>query len=257
MYGEKIWMTGAFSPAFSEVLGGDRQGCGHDNKGGGGCGACVLVQNSDAVHGDWKVIVMKKNNCPGGSNVVCARPKKHIDFAVPGFDHLDYSVSNACGSAHKSYTFHTKEQSGTCGRGWHPRECDCSKLPAGTAEQRHMKRGCELFTKWGWNGGHPNFKYGHVSCPPRFVQWIREGSAFDARGVMAMYDNSTSLSVQGDNAASAGQKESGETQWVLQRFALPCVLLGGVLFAAIRVWSSRKPHPSADSEELLELQPEQ
>lgn len=249
-YGEKLWMTGAASHDVADMLGPDTEFCGSDAKGGGGCGKCLLVRTDDAVNKDWTVVIMKKNLCPDHGGV-CSH--KHYDFAVPGFDNIQYSTANICGSSTKSETYLTKEQSGVCSRA-PPSLCDCNGLPGNTPEQRFMREGCELFKAWGWTHGDPKFHYKLVACPENFVEWIQVGSAFGAGGVMAMYDNSTTLAVLGDSD-SAGQKESGQQQWMLVRFASPLVLVGAILFAGLRVRSCQTP--SVDSEELLELQPSQ
>ena len=85
-------MTGATSDYLSTLLNGEDGCCGQDPDGGGGCGKCLLVQNHHAVNSDWKVIVMKKNRCPE-----CSTTSAHMDFSVPGYDHLQYSRSNICG----------------------------------------------------------------------------------------------------------------------------------------------------------------
>merc|ERR1712127_133276 len=116
--------------------------------------------------------------------------------------------------------------------------------PGRTPEQRRMREGCELFKAWGWTHGAPKFYFKPVWCPDKFVELVQVGKAFDSSGVMAMYDNSTTLAILGDVAAK--QQESGQTQWQPLRFAAPFVLAGGVVFAGLRVWSRQRP--SVDSE---------
>jgi hypothetical protein len=43
-----------------------------------------------------------------------------------------------------------------------------------------MKRGCELFTAWGWTSGDPVLNYKVVECPPAFKLLIH--NAFDKNG---------------------------------------------------------------------------
>lgn len=43
-----------------------------------------------------------------------------------------------------------------------------------------MKRGCELFTVWGWTSGDPVLNYKVVECPPAFKLLIH--NAFDRNG---------------------------------------------------------------------------
>merc|ERR1739838_64547 len=114
LYGEKMWLTGAASDALSQLMGDDDDCCGSDpNDGGvGGCGKCLLVQNPLSLHPDWTAVVMKKNRCPPHSHG-CDKP--HMDFAVPGFDHRDFSTANVCGAGTRSNTYISKEQSHICG----------------------------------------------------------------------------------------------------------------------------------------------
>lgn len=96
LYGESIWMTGAFNLGLSRLMDGDDGCCGKDDNGGGGCGKCVLVTNQNALNSHWKVLVMKKNYCPPWSNH-CQEANTHLDFAVPGFDFAGASTANICG----------------------------------------------------------------------------------------------------------------------------------------------------------------
>jgi len=170
-YGETMWLTGAASDSLSELLGPDDPRCGTDpNDGGvGGCGRCVLIQNPDAVQSDWTAIVMKKNRCPPNSN---GCDKVHLDIAAPGFDNLQYSTANVCGKRPNT-GFSSQKASEAAGR-WYERckdtaECIdlCSSLEPG------MRKGCELFAKWGWRRGDPRgIKYTAVDCPEAFVDHV-------------------------------------------------------------------------------------
>lgn len=108
-------MTGAASDTLSHMLGGDDGSCGHSAE--GGCGKCLLVQNPSAVHSDWKAVIIKKNRCPPWSNG-CENGKAHFDLAAPGFDNLQYSTANCCGSGNKENTYLNKSQSSVCGAWW-------------------------------------------------------------------------------------------------------------------------------------------
>ena len=44
-----------------------------------------------------------------------------------------------------------------------------------------MKKGCELFTAWGWKSGDPQMEYQVVACPDEFQRIV--GAAFAADGV--------------------------------------------------------------------------
>ena len=120
IYGERLWMTAAFSDSLSALLGTDDGCCGRDPEGGGGCGKCVLVTNPSAVNSDWKAVVMKKNRCPPWSNH-CEAGKMNLDIAVPGFDNLNFSTANVCGqSSERDFgvlgeNFLSQEQSSVCG----------------------------------------------------------------------------------------------------------------------------------------------
>ena len=125
-------MTGAASEGLSKLLGDDDGCCGTDQW-RGGCGKCILVTNPTAINKDWKVIVMKKNLCPNEATG-CGNGNVHMDFAVPGYDILQYSLANICG---KDNTYLTKKESTSCGT-WYERGestqkgCTCEELPEDT-----------------------------------------------------------------------------------------------------------------------------
>lgn len=177
-----MWVTGAANDDLSAMLGADAACCGVDGDNKGGCGKCLLLRNPTAVNSDWSAIMMKKNRCPPWSNG-CGPGSRHIDIAVPGYDNLQYSTANICGA---SGTPISAAQSSICGS-WYTRGgdttkgCDCSAMPSATAEQRQLKKGCELFTKWGWTSGNPSLEFKVVECPAAFERII--GSAFGRSGV--------------------------------------------------------------------------
>ena len=123
---------------------------------------------------------MKKNRCPPWSNG-CENGKAHFDLAVPGYDNLQYSTANCCGSSSKANTYISKAQSSVCGS-WYSHGsstiegCNCSSLPTGS-----FKDGCNLFTQWGWTSGNPTLNYQVVDCPAAYVKII--SSAFGANGI--------------------------------------------------------------------------
>jgi hypothetical protein len=227
-YGEKLWMVGAASDALSDALGPDSDCCGRDNSGGGGCGKCLLVQNPDAVNSAWTAVVMKKNRCPPWS---AGCDVEHMDFAVPGFDHLQYSTANVCGSSERSNTYLSKAQSGMCGS-VPPKDCNCHSLPSGTPEQKMLKDGCMLFKSWGWHHGVPHLKWKPVECPAGFVERVRVGAAFDENGVISLYDNSSAASALRD-AVLAGTDASPQLKPFL--ISLPIfIIVGGGIVAGLR-----------------------
>jgi len=122
-------MTGAASDTLSQILNGDDGCCGQDPDGGGGCGKCLLVTNPNAVNSDWKVLVMKKNRCPPWSSGCASSP--HLDFAAPGYDNLQFSTANICGS---SDTYISKADSSVCGNWYNSGSstidgCSCATMP--------------------------------------------------------------------------------------------------------------------------------
>lgn len=182
VYGEKMWMVGAASDSLSADLGPDDGCCGHHQE--GGCGKCVLLYVDDAVHSDWTAVVMKKSQCPPNS-YGCGVP--HFDLAVPGYDNLQYSTANTCGSPHTTLS---KAQSSVCGTWYNHgsstiQGCDCSSLPAG-----EIRKGCELFTSWGWTRGDPTLHWKPVACPAELKKHIH--NAFNGDGPTAAgYYNTT------------------------------------------------------------------
>eukprot|EP00413_Alexandrium_margalefii_P002356 CAMPEP_0204523872 /NCGR_PEP_ID=MMETSP0661-20131031/7074_1 /ASSEMBLY_ACC=CAM_ASM_000606 /TAXON_ID=109239 /ORGANISM="Alexandrium margalefi, Strain AMGDE01CS-322" /LENGTH=503 /DNA_ID=CAMNT_0051529597 /DNA_START=61 /DNA_END=1573 /DNA_ORIENTATION=+ len=181
-YGEKIWFTGAPSEFASRMLGDSDGCCGDTDHGEHGCGKCFLVQNPHAVNADWTVIIMKKNVCVMGSPH-CGEGEANFDIAVPGFDNLGASQSNACADRPKT-GFKDKKASTILGSWWD--ECDdltqcahkCSQMPD------ELAKGCKLFCEWGWKktGFVTDAKYKAVDCPEAFKKWV--GAQFDANGVV-------------------------------------------------------------------------
>jgi len=180
-YGEQLWITGAASDALSDLMGPDDECCGYDSSYSGGCGKCVLVRNPSAVNADWTAVVMKKNRCPPWTNG-CESGNVHLDLAIPGYDNLQWSTANICGSS--SATYLTQDQSTVCGSWWDSASstingCDCSSMPSSTDEEKIIKRGCELFSAWGWTSGDPSLDYQIVDCPTNFVSMIKNSFASD------------------------------------------------------------------------------
>jgi hypothetical protein len=189
IYGEKLWMTGAPSDAMSRYMGPNLLGMSDQYDGKcGGCGQCLLVKNPDSKHPDWTVVVMKKVRCHP-ANPKCSGEQRTVDFAVPSFDNLQYSLANRCGKVWSDNTFITREQSGTCGALHSPQQCDCTHIPNASPELNMMRRGCELFKEWGWNTGVPtNMEYTRVECPQRMVDRFSGHGGINAHGAIALFD---------------------------------------------------------------------
>jgi len=186
-YGEQLWLTGAASDGLSALMGPDDSCCGETkpNEGPGGCGKCVLVKNTNSAHPDWTAVVMKKNRCPPWSHG-CGAGSVHMDIAVPGYDNLQYSTANTCGS---SDTHISKTQSATCGTWYNSyddtRGCSsrCANLPEPFAAA------CARFSEWGWKRGDPSLEYKVVECPAALRKLI--SSAFDRSGPVKDVDMSS------------------------------------------------------------------
>eukprot|EP00941_MAST-03F_sp_MAST-3F-sp1_P003531 g3531.t1 len=212
-YGEQLWMTGAASDTLTDILGTDDSCCGRDSSKAGGCGKCVLVQNSNAIKSNWSAVVLKKNRCPPQSQG-CEAGKAHLDMAVPGYDNLQWSLSNICGALPNTHI--TKAESTSCGAWWSngsstTEGCDCSSLPSTTNAQKLMKRGCELFTQWGWKTGNPTLSYTVVECPAELVKIV--GNAFTSEGVQpsSFPSNPKSIIEPGSSSSSETSPSSSST----------------------------------------------
>jgi len=185
VYGEKMWMTGAASDELAALLGPNTGCCGSDTD-STGCGQCLLVRNPSALNPDWTAVVMKKSRCPPWSSG-CEAGSLHMDIAVPGYDLLTESTANVCGKQSVVDTYVTKAESSLCSRVVTDgvtsiTGCDCSALPEDTPQQKLIKKGCTLFSAWGWTGGAPALDYQTVKCPPAFEALI--GGAFGPGGVI-------------------------------------------------------------------------
>ena len=147
VYGEQLWMTGSFSPAVTEKM---------KIRGSSSCGKCLLVNNFDAVNSQWRVIVMKKDECPS-SAPYCAG--SHINLKVPAFTNSELLTGMKCSD--EATTFISTANAILC-NDWDQKpgatsaqQCSCDSLPEDTAEQKMMKRGCDLFRRWGWKSEVP------------------------------------------------------------------------------------------------------
>ena len=164
VYGEKMWIYGAASDSFAEILGDNVSGLGEVSEGpvSGACGKSILVKNPSAKNSDWIALVMRKNRCPPWSSG-CDEP--HMDLMIPGFDYLTKSTAKRCGDPGTGLT---KEQSSICGNLNSPSECEsCDKLPS------THKKGCQLFVDWGWSVGNPKCDYAVVETPKAFIEYTK------------------------------------------------------------------------------------
>ena len=86
---------------------------------------------------------MKKNRCPPDSSS-CGAGQLNMDFAVPGYDNLQFSTANICG---QSDTYLSQSESSACGN-WYSFAsstnlyCDCTFLPNSTPEEQMIRKGC-------------------------------------------------------------------------------------------------------------------
>ena len=53
-------------------------------------------------------------------------------------------------------------------------------MPSSTPQEQMLKKGCEIFTSWGWTSGDPELTYEVVTCPPAYTEIIK--NAFDENG---------------------------------------------------------------------------
>jgi len=188
MYGERLWLTGAASDTLAEMMGPDAACCGSD-KDSSACGRCLLVRNPTAVNSNWTAVIMKKSRCPPESKG-CEAGKVHMDIAVPGYENIEFSTANVCGSRSREDTFISKREAGTCadwktlGVSSMDQGCTCHGIPNTTVEQARLREGCEVFTQWGWTSGAPQLEYVPVDCPKEFVEIVEE--AFGGKGPKSM-----------------------------------------------------------------------
>jgi len=190
VYGERMWLVGRASNAISEVFaqGSEEETCcgSHIT---GGCGQCLLIQNSDAVEKDWTAVVMKKSICPPWTPG-CEPPMKSFELAVPGYETEGREGSTNVCSARSGTLFTSQAQSNLLGY-WNRsfqntadpgNMAQCDKLP------EEFVSGCKLFSRWGWRTSSPqNIKYKKVKCPERFKQWVSEKITADGVNITGWY----------------------------------------------------------------------
>ena len=132
---------------------------------------------------------MKKNRCPPWS-AGCEAGKFHLDLAVPGFDHAEYSTAYVCGMASRA--------GGAGGWAFQPetprrvaRVVFARRLVRAPRRhdggERRVRRAAaavrprlRALAAWGWTVGNPTASYEIVDCPPALVELA--AGAFDANG---------------------------------------------------------------------------
>jgi len=237
VYGEKIWMTGATSDAVGAILGPDANNCGSDNGGGGGCGQCLLVKNYQSNNKDWTVVIMRKNRCPPWSTG-CGGGEFHMDFAVPGFDNLQYSTANICGARGTTLS---RDQSAICGS-TKPADCNCGRIPTHTPALRKMREGCELFKRWGWWSGTPTLDWRPVPCPKKFVEQVQIGAAFGPKGPVTISFSDASFNNKTAIRRAVGADKEGLQRWPRATFVvLPALLVMGLVCGMVAARRHRQP----------------
>jgi len=169
-----------------------------------------------------------------------------MDFAVPGFDNLQYSTANVCGS--RPGTGLSKDQSGICAHG-PPHTCNCHGIPGHLPK---MKKGCELFKAWGWHTGTPHLDWRPVPCPKGFVKKIQ--AAFTKDGPPArLYDDSIPRNVTraaaptGGSAATQLRGALARAQTAQRLLALASLGLLAMLARASVSWLRRGRSHAASS----------
>lgn len=121
-----------------------------------------------------------------------------MDMAIPGYDVQQYSLSNVCGKR-AGTGFTRQSDSFICGE-WYKSfsntsgcKSRCSRLPA------TLRKGCELFSTWGWRTGNPDLNYQVVACPQKFKEWVSK--QFGPNGVRPSF--TTNPTTRSPTAAAA------------------------------------------------------
>ena len=96
-----------------------------------------------------------------------------------GADDGSFCWSQCCGAAASSPP--TAPSLATC----------CHAMRADTPERMRLRRGCELFSSWGWQDGDPTLEAQPVECPAAFTALIAD--AFSAAGVTPLSSAGSSL----------------------------------------------------------------
>lgn len=148
-----------------------------------------------------------------------------MDFAVPGFDNLQYSTANRCGDAGTTLA---KWQSAICGS-TKPADCNCAQIPTHTDALRKMREGCELFKKWGWWSGTPTLDWRPVPCPRKFVEQVKLGAAFGPRGPVTVQLNDA-----GSNIIVLPGKINSASQLLPSAWLVPLLIMAGTGLVAVQ-----------------------
>eukprot|EP00932_Pfiesteria_piscicida_P010401 SRR837773.2133.p1 GENE.SRR837773.2133~~SRR837773.2133.p1 ORF type:complete len:270 (-),score=44.58 SRR837773.2133:14-739(-) len=152
---------------------------------GAGCGRCLLVRNPSAERWNWTAVIMKKSRCPPESKG-CEAGRRHMDFAIPGYEFISESTANVCGSKRRKETYLTASEAGACQMpgAVNASGLCCEAMPNATAEQRWLQNGCRLFSEWGWTSGAPDLEFRSVACPKAWAARVSE--AFSSSGVSTL-----------------------------------------------------------------------
>lgn len=109
-----MWGTFAASNKLGNELGAHASGYSEPTH--NGCGKCILVRTAQATNSNFTAVLIKTNLCPPESAGCSDSDPPHVDIAVPGFDDLNNSLSNICGSTDSNGPINTcfskKESSG-------------------------------------------------------------------------------------------------------------------------------------------------
>jgi len=156
---------------------------------GEGCGKCWKVtgtSNIPGYDGITTTLVLKGTNYCPPVNPLC-NGKAHFDIAAPGFDVLEFSLSNTCSTVEEN------ELNGfeSCGRWMIDSDdpnanCDCSLF-----NDKVLENGCNNFLSLYWS--NPDVNYEQVSCPPELNAappcWEDNGNSYP-NGIPSLCANS-------------------------------------------------------------------
>ena len=125
-----------------------------------GCGKCWKVTGTSNVPGFSGVrttVVLKGTNFCPNENPACARGP-HFDIAAPGFDVLEFSLSNTCPQREP------EEAAGfaACGS-WLIKDSNVSNCYCSRFNNPVLRKGCDNFFSLKWD--NPTVMYEEVACP--------------------------------------------------------------------------------------------
>jgi hypothetical protein len=168
IYGAKYYGTAAISQALG---GGDWLS--------EGCGKCWKVTGSSNIspfyQGVETTLVLKGvNYCPPG-NSLCSNGNAHFDIGAPGFDVLQYSLSNTCADREADEIAGFESCKGWMIDSQNPDEnCDCSLF-----KDPVLRAGCENFLSLKWDNSPVTYE--EVDCPSELSRmncWEENGNDY-------------------------------------------------------------------------------